>query len=157
MTVKQNATKENRKNKGEVKWTKKWCIGDYCLFKVGFNQLINELSFMHHWDFVLAISRIENTHMNMHSSNQLMTLSVGIYVAYIWTSPLSHTSQYAFSWTTPLPSECTNFMNYPSLLLMLWAIIFLMKLNFDDQDLRRINNKIKKHIHEKKEFYKELK
>ena len=79
--------KENRKNKGEVKLTKKWCIGDYCLFKVGFNQLINELSFMHHWDFVLAISRIENTHMNKHSSNQLMTLSVGMYVTYIWTSP----------------------------------------------------------------------
>ena len=38
MTVKQNVTKENRANKGEVKWTKKimyWY--DFCLFKVGFN------------------------------------------------------------------------------------------------------------------------
>ena len=155
MTVKQNVTKENRKNKGEVKWTKKWCIGDYCLFKVGFNQLTHELSFMHHWDFVLAISR-------KHSHEQAFKQSVDDikcwYVCDLYMNlPLSNTSQYAFSWTTPLLSECKNFMNYPSLLLMLRAILFLMKLNFDDQDLRRINNKIEKHIHEKNEFYKELK
>ena len=51
MTVKQNVTKGNRANKGEVKWTY-WCTDvlmywcDFCLFKVGFNQLINKLSFM---------------------------------------------------------------------------------------------------------------
>ena len=34
-----------------------WC--DFCLFKVGFNQLINKLFFMRNRCFVLAISRIE--------------------------------------------------------------------------------------------------
>ena len=44
---KTNVTKGNRATKGEVKWTKEmmyWC--EFCLFKVGFNQLINKLSFM---------------------------------------------------------------------------------------------------------------
>ena len=40
MTVKQNLA-----NRGEVKWTRKmyWC--DFWLFKVGFNKLINKISF----------------------------------------------------------------------------------------------------------------
>ena len=32
---------------------------DFCLFKVGFNQVINKLSFIRNWCFVLAASRIE--------------------------------------------------------------------------------------------------
>ena len=33
-----------------------WC--DFCLFKVGFNQLIDKLSFMGDWCFVLAVSSL---------------------------------------------------------------------------------------------------
>ena len=36
-----NVTKENRTNRGEVKWTKKGCVDVTCLFKLGFSQLIN--------------------------------------------------------------------------------------------------------------------
>ena len=39
---------------------------DFCLLKVGFNQLINKLSFMRYWDFVLAISGIENNQVNKY-------------------------------------------------------------------------------------------
>ena len=34
-----------------------WC--GFCLFKVGYNQLINKLSFMSNCCFVLAVSRIK--------------------------------------------------------------------------------------------------
>ena len=34
-----------------------WC--GFCLLIVGFNQLINKLSFMRNWCFVLAVSRIK--------------------------------------------------------------------------------------------------
>ena len=60
MAVKQIVTKENRTKIEEVKWTKKWCIGvTFCLFKVGFNQLINRIPFMRYWRFLLAVSEIE--------------------------------------------------------------------------------------------------
>ena len=34
-----------------------WC--DFCLFKVGFNQIVNKLSFTGNWCFVLEVSKIE--------------------------------------------------------------------------------------------------
>ena len=59
MTVKKkcNKGKQSYQKRGHMdKEMMYWC--DFCLFKVGFNQLINKLSFMRNRCFVLAVSRI---------------------------------------------------------------------------------------------------
>ena len=55
-----------------------WC--DFCLFEVGFNQLVYRLYFMRNWCFVLAVSRKEKQSCEQASNSELMAISVGIYV-----------------------------------------------------------------------------
>ena len=50
---KQNLQRRGQTDKELMHW------GDFCLFKVGFNQLINKFSFMRNWCFVVTVSRIE--------------------------------------------------------------------------------------------------
>ena len=53
-----NKGKQNSHRRGPMGKEMMYCC-DFYLFKVGFNQIINRLSFMRNGCFVLAVSRIE--------------------------------------------------------------------------------------------------
>ena len=74
---------KGKKNKGEVKCTKKWCSDATFLFKVSFNQLTYKLSFMRNWCFVLAIPRIEKQSREEAFKQSADDISVGTYVTII--------------------------------------------------------------------------
>ena len=57
-----------------------WC--DFSLFKVGFNYLINKLSFILNWYFVLAVSRIEKKSREQAFKQSADDINVGIYVTF---------------------------------------------------------------------------